>query len=125
MRSIREPELGVPGRPRRWRRLRRWYDEFDPWAPRASDYVVGTVVFLLLAIAYVGERSHAVQLNRRLYTQQERASALGAEVEWLEADVTQLADRQRIVALARKLGMQAPPAAAVEYIYFVAGASEP
>ncbi len=76
---------------------------------------------LLLALAYVGERSHAIQLNRRIYALQEQASTLGADVQLLEAEVTRLADRARIVALATKLGMKPPAAAALEYIYFVAG----
>ena len=85
---------------------------------------MGTVVFLVLALAYVGERSHAVQLNRRIFALQERASTLGAEVELLDAEVTRLADRQRIVKLATELGMRAPESRAVEYIYFVAGHGE-
>jgi len=103
------------------KRLRRWFEDFDPWTPRPGDYVLGVGVFLLLALCYVGERGHAVQLNKRIYELEERASSLRTEVEVLGAEVTRLADRHRIVSLARKMGMTAPDADAVEYIYFVAG----
>ena len=100
-------------------RLRRWFEDFDPWTPRPGDYVLGVVVFLLLALGYVGERGHAVQLNKRLYELEERASSLRTEVEVLGSEVTRLADRHRIITLARQMGMTAPDPDAVEYVYFV------
>lgn len=102
-------------------RLRRWFEDFDPSTPRPADYILGVVVSLLLALCYVGERGHAVQLNKRIYELEERASSLRTEVEVLGVEVTRLADRHRIVTLARKMGMTAPDPAAVQYIYFVRG----
>ena len=104
-------------------RLRRWFEDFDPWTPRPGDYVLGVGVILLLALCYVAERGHAVQLNKRIYELEERRSSLRTEVEVLGTEATRLADRHRIVTLARKMGMTAPEPGAVEYIYFVADGS--
>ncbi len=106
-------------------RLRRWFEDFDPWTPRPGDYILGAAVFLGLALSYVGERGHAVQLNKRIYALEERSSTLRTEVEVLEAEVNRLADRHRIVTLARKMGMAAPEPEALEYIYFVADGTPP
>jgi cell division protein FtsL len=80
---------------------------------------LGSLLFLLLAVGYVAERSHAVQLNRRLFELQERAMTLRTEVELLGAEATRLADRHRILRAAESLGMRAPESGAVEYIYYV------
>jgi len=102
-----------------WLRSRRWFEEFDPWAPRPGDYVLGSLLFLLLAVGYVGEHSRSVELNRRLFGLQERANTLRTEVELLGAEATGLADRHRIVRAAERLGMCTPESGAVEYIYYV------
>ncbi|UCE02293.1 MAG: cell division protein FtsL [Candidatus Latescibacterota bacterium] len=109
-------------RSQRWgQSARRWVNEFDPWAPRPGDYVLASALFLLLALAYVGERSHDVQLTRRVIELEERRETLRNEVDLLLAEVTALADRRRVVAMARdELGMTLPEPDAIEYIYFVA-----
>jgi cell division protein FtsB len=102
------------------RRLRRWADEFDPWTPRPGDYVLISVLFLGAMLLYVGERSYAVQLNRRVFQLQERAGTLQTQVDVLVAEAVALADRRRIVTRARnELGMTLPNAADIEYVYYV------
>lgn len=102
------------------RRLQRWADEFDPWTPRPGDYVLGSLLFLGAALLYVGERSYAVQLNRRIFQLEERAGTLKTEVDVLVAEAVALADRRRIVRRAQdELGMILPSAADVEYVYYV------
>ena len=66
-----------------------------------------------------------MQLNKRIYALEERASSLRTEVEVLEAEVTRLADRHRIVTLARRMGMATPEPEALEYIYYVADGAPP
>lgn len=106
------------------RRLQRWGDEFDPWTPRPGDYVLGSLLFLGAALLYVGERSYAVQLNRRIFQLEERAGTLKTEVDVLVAEAVALADRRRIVSRAQdELGMVLPSAADVEYVYYVPGAA--
>src|SRR6188474_1359821 len=62
-------------RPRR-SRLRRWAEGLDPWHPRPIDYVLFAAITLILALVWVGERTWAVQLNRRLFRLEERATSL-------------------------------------------------
>ncbi|MFQ5599852.1 MAG: hypothetical protein ACE5G2_04775, partial [Candidatus Krumholzibacteriia bacterium] len=101
-------------------RWRCWAEELDPWSPRPVDYVVAAVLFLLLALVYVGERTDAVQLNRRLFRLEERRAGLQSEVDVLAADATALADRQRIVSMAgEQLGMTVPDPDAIEHVYYV------
>lgn len=115
--SSRHPTLAAPG----WRRcVQRWADEFDPWTPRPGDYVLISVLFLGAVLLYVGERSCAVQLNRRVFQLEERAGALRTQVDVLVAEAVALADRRRIVTRAREeLGMTLPSAADIEYVYYV------
>jgi cell division protein FtsL len=102
------------------RPLRRWADEFDPTAPRPADYGIASVLLLLLALVYVGERSYALKLNRQSLELEERTGTLQSQVEMLVAAANELADRARVVTLARdKLHMQFPGADAVGYIYYV------
>lgn len=111
----------------RWRRARprplvgwrRWADELDPWSPRPSDHLTLALLFLLFCLLYVGERNHAVQLNRDLFRLQERVATLECSTELLAASATELAGRERILNLARRNGMVVPPASAVRVIYFV------
>ncbi len=111
--------IGRAGARRSRKRLRCWFEEFDPWTPRPGDYVLGSALCLLLALSYVAERGHAVQLNKQIYELEARVGSLRTETEVLAAEVTRLADRHRIVTLARKMGMAAPESHALEYIYFV------
>ncbi len=102
------------------RRLRRWADEFDPWTPRPGDYVLFSLLFLAAALLYVGERSYAVQLNRRIFQLEERAASLQTQVDVLVGEAVALADRRRVVTHARdELGMCLPGANDVEYVYYV------
>jgi cell division protein FtsL len=109
-----------PARCRWTRRAERWAAEFDPWAPRAGDYLVASLLLLLLALAYVGERSCALGLGRRSLQLEERLGGLQSEVEMLGAEATALADRGRVVEFARaRLGMTFPGPEDVSYIYYV------
>jgi cell division protein FtsL len=105
-------------RPRpRWRR---WVDRLDPWSPRPVDYVIAAGVCLALALAYIAERSYAVEQTRRIFRLEERLGSLGEEGDALAARATALADRSRIVSLAqRELGMVVPGPEAFAYIYYV------
>jgi cell division protein FtsL len=110
--------------PRLWRRILRpvrlWADEFDPSLPRPVDYGIASVLLLLLALAYVGERSYAMRLNRQSLELEERTGTLQSEVEMLVAEANALADRGRVVTWARdNLHLQIPGADAVGYIYYV------
>lgn len=106
------------------KRLRCWFEEFDPWTPRPGDYILGSALCLLLALSYVAERGHAVQLNKQIYELEARVGSLRTETEVQAAEVTRLADRHRIVTLARKMGMASPESQALEYIYFVGKGSK-
>ena len=106
-------------RPRR-RRWQRWIEGLDPWHPRPGDYVVAALVFLVLALLYVGERTYAVQLNRDVFKFEERVVALRDAESLLAARANSLADRSRVMALAeRQLGLVAPSGDAFAYIYYV------
>lgn len=115
---MREPMrfLRRPRRPR-WRR---WVDGIDPWMPRPVDYVAAAALFLALALVYVGQRSYAVQQNRRIFRLEERLVSLRDRNDVLAARATSLADRARIVSIAqRDLGMVAPAPDAFAYVYYV------
>ena len=102
------------------RPLRRWTDEFDPSLPRPIDYGIASVLLLFLALAYVGERSYAMRLNRQSLELEERTGTLQSEVEMLVAEANALADRGRVVTWARDhLHLQFPGADDVGYIYYV------
>jgi hypothetical protein len=95
-------------RPRRGR-LQRWAEGLDPWHPRPIDIVFFAGGFLVVALAWVGVRTAAVQLNRRLFRLEERALALAESEAVLGARVNALADRGRVVERAeRELGMVVP-----------------
>jgi hypothetical protein len=95
-------------------------DGIDPWMPRPLDYVVEAAIFLGLALLYVGERSYAVQLNRRVFRLEERRIALRDRGDVLAARATTLANRARVVAIAqRELGMVVPGPEAFAYVYYV------
>ena len=82
--------------------------------------MLASLLLLLLALAYVGERSYAVQLSRRILELEARREALRTDVEMLGAEATTLADRGRVVGLAReRLGLVFPDADDVAYIYYV------
>jgi hypothetical protein len=115
---MREP-MRFLRRPRR-ARWRRWVDGIDPWMPRPLDYVAAAALFLGLALLYVGQRSYAVQLDRRIFRLEERRVALRDRNDVLAARATSLADRDRIVSIAqRDLGMVVPAADAFAYVYYV------
>jgi len=106
-------------RPRR-RRWRRWLEGLDPWQPRPGDYIVASLVFLVLALLYVGERTYAVQLNRRVFQLEERVVALRDGEAMLVSRANTLADRSRVMSLAeRDLGLVSPSGEAFGYIYYV------
>ena len=74
---------------------------------------------------YVGERSYAVRLNRRIFQLEERAGTLKTDVDVLVAEAVELADRRRIVTRAREeLGMTLPSAEDIEYVYYVPDAND-
>jgi cell division protein FtsB len=107
-------------RRRKRRRWQRWVDGIDPWSPRPVDYVIAAALFLCLALLYIGERSYAVQLNRRSIRLEERLVGLRDSGDVLAARATALADRARVMALAqRELGMVVPGPEAFAYIYYV------
>ena len=100
--------------------MQRWSAEFDPWTPRPGDYVLASLLFLGAVLLYVGERSYAVRLNRRIFELEERAGTLQTDVDVLVAQAVALADRRRIVTRAREeLGMTLPSAEDIEYVYYV------
>ena len=114
------PELRRYLRRQPRRRWRRWVEGLDPWSPRPIDYVCAAVVCLGLALAYVGERSYAVHLNRRIFRLEERLGGLTTNRDLLAVRATALADRARIVALAqRELGMVVPGPRAFAFVYYV------
>jgi hypothetical protein len=111
MRTLRRP------RRRRWRR---WAEGFDPWHPRPGDYVVAALLFLALALVYIGERTYAVQLNRRIFQLEERVASLRDGEAVLATRANTLADRGRIMTRAeRELGLEVPAPGAFSYIYYV------
>jgi cell division protein FtsB len=97
-----------------WRRTRRnrwqrWAEGIDPWHPRPADYLLFAVAFLVVSLAWVGARTAAVQLNRRLFALEERAVALREANAALAARATALADRTQVGERARReLGMVVP-----------------
>jgi hypothetical protein len=106
-------------RPRR-RRWRRWAEGFDPWHPRPGDYVVAAIVFLALALLYIGERTYAVQLNRRIFQLEERVAGLRDGEAVLATQANTLADRGRVMRRAEhELGLVVPAPGAFSYIYYV------
>lgn len=106
-------------RPRRTR-WQRWAEGLDPWHPRPIDTVLFVVAFLVLALVYVGERTWAVQLNRRMFLLEERAASLREANAVLASRANTLADRGRIVGRARReLGMVVPNSESFHYIDFV------
>jgi len=112
-------------RPRRTR-WQRWADGLDPWHPRPGDYVVFALAFLVLALAYVGERTYALHLNRRMFLLEERLASRREANAVLAAHVNALADRGRITTLAqRELGMVVPNSESFRYIYFVPSTGSP
>src|SRR5262245_45396741 len=121
---VTRPRRAESAFPRLWRRLLRpvrlWSDEFDPSLPRPIDYGIASVLLLFLALAYVGERSYAMRLNRQSLELEERSGTLQSEVEMLVAEANALADRGRVVTWARDhLHLQFPGADDVGYIYYV------
>ncbi len=109
-------------RPRRTR-WQRWAEGIDPWHPRPGDYLVFALAFLLLALVYVGERTYALHLNRRMFLLEERLASRREANAVLAARVNALADRARITTLAmRDLGMVVPDSKSFRYIYFVPSA---
>jgi hypothetical protein len=112
-------------RPRRTR-FQRWAEGIDPWHPRPGDYLVFALAFLILALAYVGERTYALQLNRRMFLLEERLASRREANAVLAARVNTLADRGRITTLAqRDLGMVVPNSESFRYIYFVPSEASP
>jgi cell division protein FtsL len=112
-------------RPRRTR-WQRWAEGIDPWHPRPGDFVVFALAFLVLALAYVGERTYALHLNRRMFLLEERLASRREANAVLAARVNMLADRGRITTLAqRDLGMVVPNSESFRYIYFVPSAASP
>ena len=106
-------------RPRR-RRWQRWAEGYDPWHPRPGDYVVAALVFLTLALVYVGERTYAVHLNRRIFQLDERVASLRNGEAVLATRANTLADRARVMTRAeRELGLAVPKPGAFSYIYYV------
>jgi hypothetical protein len=106
-------------RPRRTR-WRRWAEGLDPWHPRPIDYVFFAAACLLLALVYVGERTWAVQLNRRMFQLEERATSLREGNAALAARANTLADRGRVGGRARReLGMVVPNTDSYRIIYYV------
>jgi len=108
-------------RRRRRPRWRRWAERLDPWSPRPADYVVASGLCLGLSLAYLAERSYAVELDRRIFRLEERCGSLAEAGDVLAARATALADRARIVSIAqRELGMVVPGPEAFVRIDYVA-----
>jgi hypothetical protein len=104
----------------RRRRVRRWAEGFDPWHPRPGDYVVAALLFLALALAYIGERAYAVHLNRRVFQLEDRVASLRDAEAVLATRANVLADRGRVMRRAeRELGLEVPAPGAFSYIYYV------
>jgi cell division protein FtsL len=100
--------------------LRRWAEGLDPWHPRPIDYVLFAALSLVLALVWVGERTWAVQLNRRMFRLEERAASLREANAILAASANALADRGRVSSLARReLGMIVPDSESFRTIFYV------
>jgi cell division protein FtsL len=100
--------------------LRRWAEGLDPWHPRPIDYVLFAAITLILALVWVGERTWAVQLNRRLFRLEERATSLHESNAILAASANTLADRGRVSSVARReLGMIVPDSESFRTIFYV------
>jgi len=100
--------------------LRRWAEGLDPWHPRPGDYVLFAAIALILALVWVGERTWAVQLNRRMFRLEERAASLRESNAIAAAAANTLADRGRVGSLARReLGMIVPDSESFRTIFYV------
>jgi hypothetical protein len=106
-------------RPRR-ARWRRWADRVDLYHPRPIDYVMIAAAFLVLSLLWIGERTYAVQLNRRVFQLEEKQLGLRQTGATLAARVNALAERGRVVERAeRDLGMVVPKPGAFQVIAYV------
>jgi len=106
-------------RPRRTR-WQRWVESIDLWHPRPIDYVLIAGGFLVLSLLWIGERTFAVHLSRRVIQLEERRAGLDESGAALAVRVNALADRSRITTHAeRDLGMVVPRPQAFQIIAYV------